>query len=180
MNFKEYQEQTKRTCPDLGEKMNLCHMVLGLVSEQEEYIKAFVKNDIVNQKEEVADKFWYLSNYCTFRGYDLQELYDNCADFKLEEWESKGNVYDIHVSKLNDYVKKYIAYNKEIDREKEKNTLKVLLWSLDDTDIFQNVTSLLKALQNNIDKLKVRFPEKFTEENALNRDLDLERKELEK
>ena len=37
-----------------------------------------------------------------------------------------------------------------------------------------------KSLENNINKLKVRFPEKFTEENALNRNLKEERKVLEK
>jgi hypothetical protein len=34
-------------------------------------------------------------------------------------------------------------------------------------------------LYNNIEKLKVRYPEKFTEEAALNRNLDKERKTLE-
>jgi hypothetical protein len=34
-------------------------------------------------------------------------------------------------------------------------------------------------LQLNIDKLKARFPEKFTESHALNRDLDKERDILE-
>ena len=35
-------------------------------------------------------------------------------------------------------------------------------------------------LENNIEKLKERFPEKFTNEDALNRDLDAERAILEK
>ena len=43
----------------------------------------------------------------------------------------------------------------------------------DGADIFQ-------SLQNNIDKLKVRYPEEFNEELAKNRDLVSERKELEK
>lgn len=36
------------------------------------------------------------------------------------------------------------------------------------------------GLNNNIEKLKARYPEKFTEENAFNRDLGNERKILEK
>ena len=36
-----------------------------------------------------------------------------------------------------------------------------------------------KLLDNNIAKLKVRFPDKFTEEAALNRNLEEERKTLE-
>jgi hypothetical protein len=37
-----------------------------------------------------------------------------------------------------------------------------------------------QCLTNNIDKLKVRYPEKFTNEAAQNRDLEAERVELEK
>ena len=37
-----------------------------------------------------------------------------------------------------------------------------------------------QTLTNNISKLQVRYPEKFTEEAALNRDLAAERVELEK
>jgi hypothetical protein len=36
------------------------------------------------------------------------------------------------------------------------------------------------CLSNNIDKLRVRYPEKFTEENAIERNLKAERVELEK
>lgn len=37
---------------------------------------------------------------------------------------------------------------------------------------------LVEALEKNVAKLKARYPERFTEENALNRDLDAERKAL--
>ena len=37
-----------------------------------------------------------------------------------------------------------------------------------------------QGLKNNIDKLRVRYPEKYTDECAENRDLASERKELEK
>lgn len=41
------------------------------------------------------------------------------------------------------------------------------------------IESVSIALEKNIDKLKKRYPEKFSTENALNRDLDAERKVLE-
>jgi hypothetical protein len=37
-----------------------------------------------------------------------------------------------------------------------------------------------KCLENNIAKLKIRFPDKFDAEKAINRDLASERAELEK
>ena len=167
MNFKEYQEQAKRTCPSLGsEKLDLAHMVLGIHSEYNEWISS---TDEINESEELADMLWYLANYCTFRGYNFSRLFDV---------ELKNNLgVTFNSSKLQDLVKKYIAYNKEIDMSAES----ILLENLADaiSQMYSN-KDILQSLQNNINKLKVRFPEKFDEELAKNRDLPAERKELEK
>ena len=167
MTFKEYQEQAKRTCPTLGsEKLDLAHMVLGIHSEYNEWVKA---TDTVNESEELADMLWYLANYCTFRNYNFERLFD------VELSNNLGLTFNS--SKLQDLVKKYIAYNKEISISDESALLENLAFNIKklygDADIHQ-------SLQNNIDKLRVRFPEKFTEELAKNRDLISERKELEK
>ena len=174
-----YQEQAKRTIGDLGEKMNLAHMVLGIGSETEELYKAFINDDKINILEEICDKFWYIANYCTFRGYNLAELYIKRNEFKQEAWELNCEVEVIKYSMLQDCVKKYIAYNKPINKEIEENALKGILWSLEEVAFSENV-NLFKGLENNINKLKVRFPDKFNEELALNRDLQKERLELEK
>ena len=92
--------------------------------------------------------------------------------------ELKNNLgVTFNSSKLQDLVKKYIAYNKEIDMSAES----ILLENLADaiSQMYSN-KDILQSLQNNINKLKVRFPEKFDEELAKNRDLPAERKELEK
>lgn len=171
MTIKEYQIQAKRTCPSLGnEKLDLAHMVLGMFSEFEEYINAIEKNDKVNVSEESADAMWYISNYCTFRGYDLEKIF--------EQRMFNGKSYPLNLSKLQDYVKKYIAYNKIINIEEEKDLLSRLCYNLD--HMFANGKVGYKiALDRNIAKLKARFPEKFTEEAALNRNLKLERQILE-
>ena len=180
MNLKEYQEQAKRTCPTLGsDKLDLAHMVLGICSENEEVLKAIVHKDTVGIGEEIADQFWYIANYCTFRGFDLQELYNNRLEFTTEDWEEEVSIEDVKLSKLQDYVKKYIAYNKPLNKELEENCIKGLLFGLMD-DVDYSGLDLSNILDNNIAKLKVRFPEKFTEENALNRNLEAERVELEK
>lgn len=179
MTIKEYQEQSKRTCPSLGsDKLDLAHMVLGICSEEEELYRAFVKNDLVNIQEEQADKFWYIANYCNFRKYSLEELYNNRCEFEQESWELETNVEIIHLSRLQDYIKKYIAYNKPIDILKEQNSLKAIIWSICETLNEQEI-ELENILKKNIAKLKARFPEKFTEEAALNRNLEKERSILE-
>jgi len=180
MNLKNYQEQAKRTCPTLGsDKLDLAHMVLGIYSEHEELMKATVQKDIVNQVEEIADKMWYISNYCTFRDFDLEELYTDRLDFTQEDWETECSIGEVKLSKLQDYIKKYVAYNKPLDQLKEKDAIKGILFELQNDCDFNNI-DLFEGLNRNIAKLKVRFPEKFTEENALNRNLEAERVELEK
>lgn len=178
MKTKDYQELAKRTCASLGnEKLDLAHMVLGIISEQEELMKALAENDVINQNEELADICWYLANYCTFRGYDFAELVREYRyDIELEGWETQVQSFDLFTSKLADYVKKYIAYGKPIDRELEKRVLGGIIHSLTVEEC--NFTFGVE-LEKNIKKLQHRFPNKFTVEKALNRDLEKERNILE-
>lgn len=172
MEFLEYQKQANRTIADLGhEKLNLAHMVLGLGSEYNEYLQAIINQDLINIKEEIGDHFWYLANYCTLRNYNF--------DVKLAMSEDFENSSIFYTSKLQDLVKKYVAYNKEIDREIEYNLLQNIFTSLYNelTVLIDNV-DIKEVLEQNINKLKVRFPDKFTEEKALNRDLEQEYKTL--
>ena len=167
MQIDKYQIESKRTCPSLGsDKLDLSHMVLGILSEFEEYINC---TDDVNKSEECSDIMWYISNYCTFREWDLDDLWKNK--------NPNGNSFIVNVSILQDIVKKFIAYNKKIDVEKEYDILTGLISNV--YDMYDGI-DYEKSLENNINKLKVRFPEKFTEENALNRNLKEERKVLEK
>lgn len=179
MTFKEYQSSAVRTMVDLGDlRLNLSHMVLGIISENEEFIKAVVNDDMINAKEEQCDIMWYVANYCNLRNFDLQEICDNMWDAmdNLEDWEQEVSIYDVYSSKLSDYVKKYIAYGKPLDEKLEMQALQAIVLSLtfEDTSLDFEVD-----LQKNIDKLKERYPDKFTNENALNRNLDAERKILE-
>ena len=177
--LKWYQQEAKRTCPSLGnDKLDLAHMVLGIGSETEELYKAMLTNDSVNVLEEIIDKIWYIANYCTFRGYSLEELYNKRDSFTDEPWEANTEVEIIKFSKLQDYVKKYIAYNKPINTDLEKNALKGILWSLDRI-LEQEEFNLETGLDRNIAKLRERFPQGFSEEKALNRNLTNERKVLE-
>lgn len=79
---------------------------------------------------------------------------------------------------LLDQMKKVIYYGKELDRTNIKEELGDLMWYmailLRELDLnFEDV------LEVNINKLKARYGEKFNSENALNRNLDIERAILE-
>lgn len=80
---------------------------------------------------------------------------------------------------LLDAVKKYIFYGRELDVVNIKEEIGDLMYySALLADEFGFNLNLI--LQNNIEKLRARYPEKFTEDSAINRDLGKEREILEK
>ena len=162
--LKKYQSQAMRTCVELGDKNNSLHMKMGVITEIGEIIDIFKKNlaygkniDMVNLGEEIADVQFYLSNYATMRGDEVDLSFFN------EKFEivNEQILYDLLFE---------IAQN---PLEYSLNTFNLIniakYYNLD----------FAKLLDNNIAKLKVRFPDKFTEEAALNRNLEEERKTLE-
>lgn len=176
MTLTEFKEKSKRTCASLGnEKLDLSHMILGMMSEFSELTDAIKNKDVVNIGEEIADKFFYLVNYATFRNIEIE------SDFNItqtEEDDLEGLMYNM--SLLSDYVKKYVAYNKEINRELEEKALIMIVANLYNTASYFGL-EVHKILQNNVDKLLVRFPisEGFTTDRANNRNLSEERIKLE-
>jgi NTP pyrophosphatase (non-canonical NTP hydrolase) len=79
---------------------------------------------------------------------------------------------------LLDVYKKNLAYRKPMDRVNIGEEIGDCLWYL------INLCDMLKidpetVMELNVAKLRERYPEKFTAEKAINRDLDAERKTLE-
>jgi NTP pyrophosphatase (non-canonical NTP hydrolase) len=92
---------------------------------------------------------------------------------------------------LVDIMKKHIFYGKPIDVVHMLEESGDMMWyfaiimrlisklASEEIDVYENGEYVFfKMLQANIDKLRVRYPDKFTEHNALNRDLDAEREVL--
>lgn len=77
-----------------------------------------------------------------------------------------------------DMMKKHILYGKELDEINLKEELGDLEWyvalALDELK-----TTFGIIFETNIAKLRARYPNKFTEKDAINRDLDKERSILE-
>lgn len=78
------------------------------------------------------------------------------------------------VGELTDQFKKNLAYGKDIDWVNVKEELGDLMWYISE---FANhyQYDLEEILEINISKLRERFPEKFTSENAINRNVASER-----
>lgn len=82
------------------------------------------------------------------------------------------------VGELTDQFKKNLAYGKDIDWVNVKEEIGDLMWYISEFANHYNY-DLEEILETNISKLQKRFPEKFTSEDAINRNLDAERKILE-
>jgi hypothetical protein len=194
MNNIEYAKKAKRTYPDLGldkdqvvrfldeevgYRLNLAHLTLGLASELGELVNCTgtelkIRVDIPNLKEELGDIYWYLANYCTLRDIvpPTDDLVihipsDRCFELLISS-----------IGELVDITKKYIAYNRPIEKSKEMEAVYDIYSAL---SLFEHIYNINgdEIRAKNIHKLEVRYPEKFTETNALNRNLDAERKTLE-
>ena len=192
MNFKEYVDLAIRTeslYPVINpnhEQTNiddsLFHSAIGIQTEIWEIFEAlYIKSwelDTVNLREEIWDVMWYIAIACKkldFYELDFNTQFDTKKYNSIQEYAHRLNYFSIEIL---DSFKKSLFYNKAFDTEwlKERFTelfmlagafVEILWWNLRDIcDI-------------NIKKLQARYPEKFTTENAIHRDLDTERKVLE-
>lgn len=79
---------------------------------------------------------------------------------------------------FQDMLKKHLYYGRELDTVNLKEEIGDILWycaiALTALD-----TDFGTVMQTNINKLKARYPEKFTEKDAIDRNLDKEREILE-
>lgn len=187
MNFKEYQEQSSKTCNsgnafidriDELQAHNI-HMLFGLVTEAAEireigfqpHTSATAK---VAYKEEYGDLLWYLSQFCKA----------NELEFKAGT-EDTSRALQILVGELVGLYKRHIVYGKmKYDGEvvgKEK-VQEVVNEILDNVNIAINKLGLTfeNIMIANVEKLqKVRYKSgKFTESEALERNTDAEQKVL--
>ena len=81
-------------------------------------------------------------------------------------------------AELADVFKKNLAYNKNIDWINVKEEVGDLMWYIANLCNLHN-WDLRDIMQTNIFKLQARYPDKFSDDKAINRDLKTERKILE-
>lgn len=173
MNVIEFQKYAKRTCPDLGSsELNASHMALGLYTELGELYTALHHMhkaiDEVNVREELGDFMWYIANMANQVDYPLMEVTAGTHTFGFNELFKQSTV-------LADVIKKHMAYGRELDLQKvtdELFLLNIMCHNFYDMGI---KVDLELAMEKVIAKLRIRYPEKFTADAALNRNLDAER-----
>lgn len=188
MDLKTYQVNAIRTIKWMGyENWDRAHMALGMASELGEVIEAITKQDPIGVAEELADIMWYVANEATICKFSIV-LQTNVSTFGLSSLTKA-------ISDYADIVKKTLVYNREYTVKEQTGALQKVA---DACFNFMYVNGaigtinapkpmeldgkvdLCKALDNNIAKLRKRYPDKYTDHYANNRDLAAERTELEK
>ena len=193
-SLEEYRVLAARTLPDLGGiGNNLLHMEAGIagefLGETVDILKktfAYKKPlDKVHLGEELADTVWYCAGVETINKLPEMEM---CFDE-----ESLAIVENIKNQTIT-YIKERVEIRKSTTETECLGVILANKGAVDSTNrgailaiigLCMSICEVLnidfwQALTNNISKLQVRYPEKFTEEAALNRDLAAERVELEK
>ena len=163
---------------NMSDKLNYSHMALGLAGEIGELIECIGTDlkfniDRINLGEELGDIYWYLANIANMWEVHIPEDLQvdipgvECLDFLI-----------IKIGELVDHIKRFMAYNKAIDKEKGALLIcdvRLALYVMEKT--YDLNGGDIRA--RNIAKLIARFPDKFSDHLAINRDIDTERKTLE-
>lgn len=166
MELETYQKSSERTLPDLGSiQLNLAHMALGICDEADEIDEAYTARSKSDLADEIGDQMFYIAGYCTFKKYSMKEV---------ALYGQNVSLYQA-VFRIAGHVKKFVAYNKEIEERTEKELLgtvikcgQILCGQLD--------IDFGEVLEKNIKKLKIRFPKKFDQKAAINKNSRKEKK----
>lgn len=154
------------------------HMVSGIITEIGEIVDAHKKHyaygkhfDKINEQEELGDAWWYVAG-----------LMEDC-EFPTED----TNLFDLESVMPEEINFLHLAFTvQEAAREyyeTDRNTVRVValavIMDLLHSYAVQRGYRTEKIWEANINKLRKRYGDKFTNERAINRNIAVERKGLE-
>lgn len=105
------------------------------------------------------------------------DLFNNNVDGSMDDVLHALLGIGTEAGELQDMLKKHLMYGKAFDRTNLVEECGDLLWYIALALKTVNVT-MSDCMERNIKKLQVRYPQKFTTENALNRNLEQEARVL--
>jgi len=121
----------------------------------------------------------YISNAIKTESTDFQAMNQRLQNDGCKRLLHAGFGLSTEAGEFLDALKKHIFYGKELDRVNLREELGDLFWYMaiacDELDV-----PFEALMQRNIEKLKARYGEKFSEEKAEKRDLETEREILER
>jgi len=190
MNLEEYIDGARRTessltpladsVVKLGLTNRMYHGIIGICTEIGEIVEAYEKSnvDFVNVAEEIGDAFWYTA--VLFDELNIKPKDEDLVEYNMNELPS---VLIVMSADMLDKTKKTMFYGKEYSVETLENQIitfyQALIMCVNGLTEHLDVTKE-KVWSINLNKLKIRYPEKFNLNDAEVRDLKTERIELEK
>lgn len=184
-SFDRYQELARRTQnPHLDRQGKLAHAALGLCSEVAEVETACRTGDVDSIVGEIGDVFWMLSELCDALGLRLQTILSDLiliSDAE-EEMEARRNdkftprpirdhfgfhEMSIAAATIAGYVQKTFQGH-QISPERISPVICTLYVHLRLKASYYGF-SVFHAMYQNIEKLKARYPEGFSEYRSIHR-----------
>jgi NTP pyrophosphatase (non-canonical NTP hydrolase) len=172
MDLETYFKESARTSsvePD-SISMKILHGAMGICTEVIEFHKSYEEGDEKNCEQELGDIFWYIAETCRGINVNLLDL-DFHGDVSMDSiaaiLEVSGNILD--------QAKRITFYKAHIDSEIISELLSCLCTELNAL-IEDNGYDLEDILDKNIKKLRIRFPNKFSCDAAINRNVEKEEK----
>lgn len=115
----------------------------------------------------------YVSKVLRTESKDLEKIKERVNKDKIIRLLHAGSGMVTEAGEFVDMLKKHIFYGKPFDSVNAREELGDILWYVGIAcDVLG--TTMDEVMSNNIEKLQKRYPEKFTDENALNRDVEKE------
>ena len=184
--FEKYANAAMRTLSDKqplkewviekGLTNNMLHATLGLITELKEMKEAVNNNDVINLFEEFGDLLWFIT--LGFKEFDLideaDKIMNNIDDYDIDD--------DIEPNDVLNMIKATMFYGKELDTSVIRQFMIQEFYGL--LTIINLVSGLMDITYRelvdvimtiNISKLKKRYPDKYNDMDAIERDLNSER-----
>lgn len=180
MKLQEYKPLALRTLAELGNQLhNSIHMTLGVGSEfLKELLSALEKDDEVNIQEELGDMSWFAVCYSHIWGFEIDKTLlgkiiegNDSEDILILAFKAIGHLQELDKNQLA--YKRTVPGN-DIERIKSLHLILAFIEVLCKKHEYNSGG----VRKKNIAKLLKRFPEKFSEAMANNRDLEAELKAL--
>jgi NTP pyrophosphatase (non-canonical NTP hydrolase) len=143
------------------------HGAIGLCTEAGELLKHDSKK---NLGEELGDLCWYIALLESSLEIDLSDVLNHLIN-------DANTTIMVNATLVLDQFKKCLFYNKPVDKETLVELLTEIVSAIDSL-AFENGYTIDEILFANIEKLKARYPHKYTDEAATFRDLDKENEAL--
>ena len=185
MKFADYIPLAMRTCKELPPEEHVMHMALGIAGEMGEIIDALKKHHIygkildqANIVEEVGDVAYYVAGLLSMTPELLETLEDGQLTVDLETLAT-AQQHTLHsVLSLNLGFATILEDIVDPIDEGFVDHVEGCVHTLHALVLLLNI-DLEQALDINIAKLAKRYGDKYSDYNAINRDLTAERKILE-